>query len=181
MNTPGSSATLSILTRSPSNAPPVKGDVGSTAMTPTLSPESRKCLTTKAVMLLFPAPGGPVSPIRRAWPVFECSDPRISSNPGRWFSTMLTTRANAASLPAWNSARSASEDTRENPFLPSPHRRRGPRGSLRMIVAEHVERPVDHEAQNFLARRYRLPFRIRPGDLGTNVDVSNNRVLFPST
>ena len=41
MNTPGSSATDSMRMRSPSSAPPVNGDVGSTAMMPTVKPASR--------------------------------------------------------------------------------------------------------------------------------------------
>ena len=41
MNTPPSVACSCILTRSPSRAPPVNGDVGSTARTPTRSPRPR--------------------------------------------------------------------------------------------------------------------------------------------
>ena len=41
MNTPGSPACSCIRIRSPSNAPPVKGDEGSTASTPTRRPDAR--------------------------------------------------------------------------------------------------------------------------------------------
>jgi len=41
MNTPGSSAIDSMRIRSPSSAPPVNGDVGSTATMPTVKPASR--------------------------------------------------------------------------------------------------------------------------------------------
>ena len=41
MNTPGSSATSSMRIRSPSRAPPVNGEVGSTATIPTRRPAVR--------------------------------------------------------------------------------------------------------------------------------------------
>ncbi len=68
MNTPGSSAIDSIRIRSPSSAPPVNGDVGSTATTATRRPWDRKVATTRSVTVDLPAPGGPVSPMRRARP-----------------------------------------------------------------------------------------------------------------
>src|SRR5688500_3633396 len=174
MNTPGSRATLSIRTRSPRSAPPVKGDVGSTAITPTLRPASRYVFTSSAVMVLLPAPGGPVSPIRRARPVRECSDERICSKPSRWFSTMLTTRARAADFPASKPASSFSDDTRENPLLPAPHLRLGARRSVRMLVAEHMEGPVNHEAEDLLSSHYTLPTRVVAGDLRTDINISND-------
>src|SRR3990170_2490804 len=171
MNTPGSSATFSMRTRSPRSAPPVNGEVGSTAMTPTRSPASRKLFTNRAVIVLLPAPGGPVIPIRLARPVREWSDERICSKPSRWFSTMLTTRASAAGLPASKSASSRSEDTRENPLLFSPHRRRPAAGAFRMVVPEYVQRPMDHQAQNLFAGAHLLTARILARDLGTDINV----------
>src|SRR5687768_1541294 len=59
-------------------------------------------------MVLFPAPGGPVRPIRRARPRLGCIAPSSASEPGRWFSTMLIARASAAFRPVRKSARRAS-------------------------------------------------------------------------
>ncbi len=63
MNTPGSLFRSDILTLSPSIAPPVKGLVGSMAITPTLFPSRLMDLTSLSVRVLFPAPGGPVMPM----------------------------------------------------------------------------------------------------------------------
>ncbi len=68
MNTPGSSAMLSIRIRSPSRAPPEKGLVGSTATTATVCPWARSAATSRSVSVDLPAPGGPVMPIRWARP-----------------------------------------------------------------------------------------------------------------
>src|SRR5688572_669336 len=101
MNTPGSRLTDSMRMRSPSSAPPVKGLVGSTAMTATLRPRSRYARTSCSVSVLFPAPGGPVIPVRCAppRPSRPCSCDSTSSKPGRWFSTRLIARARAAVSP----------------------------------------------------------------------------------
>src|SRR5688572_12259631 len=50
-------------------APPVNGLVGSTAMTPTVSPASRVSVVKRSTSVLFPAPGGPVTPTRYVRPV----------------------------------------------------------------------------------------------------------------
>ena len=105
MNTPGSSATSSIRMRSPRSAPPVNGDVGSTAITPTESPAERYAAAMRAVSVLLPAPGGPVMPMRRPRPMRACRVASSASNPGRWFSTMDTMRARAGFLPAAKSWR----------------------------------------------------------------------------
>ena len=55
---------LFIRTRSPSKAPPVKGLVGSTAITPTVLFFERHVSINSLVRVLFPDPGGPVIPIR---------------------------------------------------------------------------------------------------------------------
>ncbi len=54
---------------SPSKAPPVKGLVGSIAITPTLYPCETNSFTNEFVSVDFPAPGGPVIPILYARPV----------------------------------------------------------------------------------------------------------------
>ncbi len=55
-------------TRSPSSAPPVIGDDGSTAITATVRPCSRSAAMSVATSVDLPAPGGPVMPMRWAAP-----------------------------------------------------------------------------------------------------------------
>ncbi len=62
MNTPGSVACSCIRTRSPSSAPPVNGDEGSTANTPTRRPDARNAVTKADVVVDLPTPGAPVRP-----------------------------------------------------------------------------------------------------------------------
>ena len=95
MNTPSSAACACMRTRSPRTAPPVNGLVGSTAITPTEMDrepaetvpfdglEASACgepvepcglcafsaATSRSTSVLFPAPGGPVTPITYARPV----------------------------------------------------------------------------------------------------------------
>ena len=57
-------------TRSPSRAPPLKGLAGSTAMTPTECRSRQNSATSRSTSVLFPAPGGPVTPMMRALPVW---------------------------------------------------------------------------------------------------------------
>src|SRR5919106_3775992 len=52
----------------------------------------------------FPAPGGPVTPMRRALPSERWTPASNRSNPGRPFSTTEIARASAAVLPAARSA-----------------------------------------------------------------------------
>ena len=66
--TPGSSHDPCMRSRSPSNAPPVKGLVGSTATMPTVLPLFRSRMVRRSARVLFPEPGGPVIPMRRALP-----------------------------------------------------------------------------------------------------------------
>ena len=53
----------------------MKGDVGSTQTIPTVNPCARYARARHIVIELFPAPGGPVMPMRRAWPSRGCSAP----------------------------------------------------------------------------------------------------------
>ena len=69
MNTPGSRACACMRTRSPRTAPPLNGLVGSTATTPTERPDCRISAMSRSTSVLFPAPGGPVTPMRYARPV----------------------------------------------------------------------------------------------------------------
>jgi len=153
-------------TRSPSNAPPVNGDVGSTAITPTVRPASRKRFTRSAVIVLLPAPGGPVRPMRLARPVRAWRDPSSSSNPSRWFSTMLTTRASAAGFPALKSSTRRLEDARKDPLLPEPHGRHSASCAQRMTVAKTWSVPWIYKSQQLLAKPicpglWRFPVRFR--------------------
>ena len=69
MNTWSSAACSCIRTRSPSSAPPVNGEVGSTASTATLRPAARNAPTSALVTVDLPTPGDPVRPMIRAPPV----------------------------------------------------------------------------------------------------------------
>ncbi len=68
--TPGSSAWRCIRIRSPRIAPPVKGEVGSTARTPTVFSFFRKEEIRASTRVLLPAPGAPVIPMTWARPVW---------------------------------------------------------------------------------------------------------------
>src|SRR6266581_2223621 len=68
MNTSGSSDASAIRTRSPRIAPPVNGLDGSTAITPTFRPRFRNSFRRRAMSVLLPVPGGPVSPMMCAFP-----------------------------------------------------------------------------------------------------------------
>src|SRR5256884_3060097 len=69
MKTPGSTPVSAIRIRSPSTAPPVYGDVGSTATTPTFRSRLRYLRTSRLIRELLPTPGGPVNPTTWARPV----------------------------------------------------------------------------------------------------------------
>ena len=73
----------------------MNGDVGSTATMPTVNPFLRYSSARRVVIVLLPAPGGPVIPIRRARPRSGCNAARSWAAPGRRFSTMLIARASA--------------------------------------------------------------------------------------
>src|SRR5690606_39435783 len=59
--------------RSPGNAPPVDGDDGSMASTPTRLPCARSAASSIDVDVDLPTPGGPVSPMTCAFPVYGVS------------------------------------------------------------------------------------------------------------
>src|SRR3954469_6544604 len=86
---------------------------------------------------------------------------------------MLTTRASAAGLAALKSASRRSDDTRQNPFLLSPHRRFRAHVALRMVVAKHMKGAVHDKSQELLLRRNSLPPCVCPRNLGTDVDVTD--------
>jgi hypothetical protein len=63
MKTCGSLGLLTIRARSPSSAPPLTREDGSTAITATLSPAARQPCSSALVSVDFPTPGGPVTPV----------------------------------------------------------------------------------------------------------------------
>src|SRR4051812_30602282 len=126
-------------------------------------------------MVLLPAPGGPVSPTRLARPVRGCSALRISSNPSRWFSTMLTTRASAAGFPASKSARIRSNDAGKYSFLSPPHRRSGALLTFGMVVSQHVQCPMHHQSQQLLSGWDSAALCVLARHLRADVDVAEHR------
>ena len=96
----GSSQDPCMRSRSPSNAPPVKGLVGSTAMMPTVRPLFLNCLVRRSVRVLLPEPGGPVIPMRRAFPERGYSRSNIADLRFRSFSSSVITRDRAIRSPS---------------------------------------------------------------------------------
>src|SRR6476661_6788845 len=111
--------------------------------------------------------------MRLARPVRGWSAPRISSNPSRWFSTMLTTRASAAGFPALKSSIRRLEDTCEYSLLFAPHPRRRSRRAGRMVVAEHVQSAVDDKPQQLLSGADALAPGVVASDLDANIYVAD--------
>src|ERR1700680_9693 len=88
--------------RSPRMAPPVKGELGSVAITPTDLPCFLSKATTASTSVDLPVPGAPVKPA--TWPA-RARSPRDSSSSrtaGSRRSTRLMARARARMSPARN-------------------------------------------------------------------------------
>ena len=68
MKIPGSAAIRPMRMRSPRMAPPLNGEVGSTARMPTRLPSRRRARASWSVRVDFPAPGEPVRPTTMARP-----------------------------------------------------------------------------------------------------------------
>src|SRR5918992_3424332 len=100
MNTSRSVAWSCMRTRSPSSAPPLNGDDGSTASTPTRLPCALKAVTSALVEVDFPTPGEPVSPMIRAAPASGVSAAVTSRSRGDAFSTSEISRATARGEPS---------------------------------------------------------------------------------
>src|SRR3954454_6941399 len=86
-------------TRSPSRAPPEKGEDGSTARTPTRLPPRRSSVTRALVAVDLPTPGEPVIPTTWAWPACGTSAAMTSRSWGERSSTIETSRATARGSP----------------------------------------------------------------------------------
>src|SRR5437879_5134882 len=85
--------------RSPRTAPPVKGLLGSTAMTPTVCCRSRITLTSASASVLLPVPGAPVNPTRYAFPVWGWTSATSWLACGSRSSARLMARASARTSP----------------------------------------------------------------------------------
>src|SRR2546422_905134 len=99
IKTPRSRVCRDIRMRSPRTAPPVKGLLGSTAITPTVCPRSRMTLTSASASVLLPVPGAPVSPTRYALPVWGCNSAASSVACGSRSSARLIALASARTSP----------------------------------------------------------------------------------
>ena len=99
MKIPGSAAQRPMRMRSPRMAPPLKGDVGSTARMPTRWPWARRVRATWSVRVLFPAPGEPVMPITVARPRWGQTRAMRSRAPGWPFSIQEMARPRARGSP----------------------------------------------------------------------------------
>ena len=69
MKTPGSRKCSDSRMRSPSSAPPRKGELGSIESTAIVRSSARWCLISAPISVDLPAPGGPVKPTIAALPV----------------------------------------------------------------------------------------------------------------
>src|SRR6266576_4223286 len=99
IKTPLSRVCRDIRIRSPSTAPPVKGLLGSTAITPTVCCRSRITLTSASASVLLPVPGAPVNPTRYAFPVWGWSSATSWLACGSRSSARLMARASARTSP----------------------------------------------------------------------------------
>src|SRR3989454_10126709 len=85
--------------RSPRTAPPVKGLLGSTALTPTVCCRSRITLTSASASVLLPVPGAPVNPTRYAFPVWDWTSATSWLACGSRSPARLIARASARTSP----------------------------------------------------------------------------------
>src|ERR1017187_515980 len=100
MKMPGSAWCCCMRMRSPRMAPPEMRLLGSTARMAMVLPRWRNCQARASTSVLLPAPGGPVMPTMRAWPVKGWSSPRVSKASGSRFSIPVARRASARASPS---------------------------------------------------------------------------------
>src|SRR5680860_43148 len=128
MYTSGSVAWSCIRTRSPSSAPPEKGDDGSTASTPTRLSVARSAFTIAEVDVDLPTPGEPVMPTIWAFPVYGASPAITSRSSGEASSTremsLATARASPSLARSTRSGTEAANPLRERPPPPAEAARR---------------------------------------------------------
>src|SRR6185369_2626850 len=99
-------------------APPLKGEVGSTAMTPTVLRWARRRAVSRSTSVDLPAPGGPVMPTTRARPLRAKTPARTSRASGRPSSTSVMARASARTSPPRTPATSAGTEESATAALP---------------------------------------------------------------
>ncbi len=107
MKTPSSVACCCMRMRSPSSAPPEKGDDGSTASTPTRCPRARIAAMRAAVVVDLPTPGEPVMPMMLARPEVGASSRISAGTSGEPSSMSEIRRAMSRTRPARAPATSA--------------------------------------------------------------------------
>src|SRR5262245_39519380 len=90
--------------RSPRMAPPVNGELGSTAITATAWSRDRRSATRLSASVDLPVPGAPVRPTTRAGLTLPPSDSRRCRTDGSRCSTIVIALARPRTLPARNSA-----------------------------------------------------------------------------
>ena len=100
MKTPSSSACDPMRMRSPRSAPPVYGLDGSTASTATVSFRDRISGISAATSVLLPAPGGPVTAIRRGRLPARRRGRHHRATPASPRSARVSARASARRSPA---------------------------------------------------------------------------------
>src|SRR5712691_5106130 len=133
MNTPSSAAWPCMRIRSPRIAPPLKGEVGSTATMPTLFPWRRRWAVRRSTSVDLPEPGGPVTPTTSDFPAWGKRAASSAGASGRPFSTTLIARASArtsprrtpsanSSLNGFNAERAENAEMRRESFLVHPLR-----------------------------------------------------------
>src|SRR5256885_1816615 len=156
MKTPGSTPVSAIRIRSPSTAPPVYGDVGSTATTPTFRSRLRYFRTSRLIRELFPTPGGPVSPTTWARPVCgkirarasvasgssssirEMSFAAARLSPANKSSTRLETESRAAPFRAGTTSRTFARRFQESDDVPEGRPRTEDDLDARLLELRHV-------------------------------------------
>ncbi len=106
MKIPGSDAMRPMRMRSPRMAPPLNGEVGSTARIPTRLPSARRARASWSVSVDFPLPGDPVSPRTTARPRWGQTLAMRALASGWPFSIQVMARARALGLPSRRGRRS---------------------------------------------------------------------------
>src|SRR2546422_2884851 len=156
MKTPGSTPVSAMRIRSPSTAPPVYGDVGSTATTPTFRSRLRYLRTSRLIRELFPTPGGPVNPTTWARPVCgkirarasvasgssssirEMSFAAARLSPANKSSTRLETESRAAPFRAGTTSRTFARRFKESDDVPEGRPRTEDDLDARLLELRHV-------------------------------------------
>src|SRR6478735_5185124 len=149
MYTPGSRVCSCMRTRSPSSAPPVNGDDGSTARTPTRLSCRRSSVTSALVSVDLPTPGAPVMPTTWACPGCAARAAATSRSSGDSSSTSEISRATdraspARARPTRSSTESALRDTHDQRVALAAAPAQG-RGADAAAATLELEGQVQHD------------------------------------